>query len=303
MRIRPLTPSDQDVTAADALAERSFAALFASMGRPPAPERPDEEASLARARYRHLITTDPGGAWAAEDSAGALLGLCLATLRDGLWGLSLLVVDPASQSRGVGRALLERALGHGAEPGAGGGAAGRPLPGLIISSADPRAARRYHSAGFALAATTRFAGPVDRTRLPARPEAPVREGGAGDLGLVERVDLAARGHRRGRDPEVLLRGAALVVTDGPAGSGYALRRAGRILGAAGTTPVAARAVLTEALAGVPEGTDAAVNFVAGEQAWAVDVCLGLRLVPRAEGWLATRGFAFPGAYLPNGSYL
>ena len=40
---------------------------------------------------------------------GAVAGAALALLREGLWGLSLLVVDPDAQCAGAGRELLARA--------------------------------------------------------------------------------------------------------------------------------------------------------------------------------------------------
>jgi len=65
------------------------------------------------ARIAHLQRTDPGGAWVAE--AGALLtGAALALVREGVWGLSLLIVHPDAQSNGTGSALLRAALDHGA---------------------------------------------------------------------------------------------------------------------------------------------------------------------------------------------
>ena len=49
-------------------------------------------------------------------------------------------VAPTAQNQGVGRALLEHTLAYAKES----------EPGLIVSSPEPRAIRRYASAGFAL---------------------------------------------------------------------------------------------------------------------------------------------------------
>ena len=61
-------------------------------------------------RFRRLLDADPGGAWVAERD-GALAGAALALLREGLWGLSLLVVDPPAQGAGAGRELLRAGVG------------------------------------------------------------------------------------------------------------------------------------------------------------------------------------------------
>src|SRR5215211_3799012 len=167
-----------DALGVHVLAERTFADLSARMHEPPAPARPPESALV---RFRHLLDRDRGGCWVAE-AEGAVVGAAVAIERDGLWGLSLLVADPRHQSAGMGRALLARALEHG-----DGGRRGA----VILASSDPRALRVYARAGFTphpcLSAHGRPAG----TTLPPT----VREGGAADLALAERVDRAVRGAR------------------------------------------------------------------------------------------------------------
>src|SRR5438094_800614 len=76
----------------------------------------------------------------AEDDDGTCVGAALALVREGIWGLSLLVVAPGHQSNGTGRALLDAALRH-AE-----GARGA----IILASEDFRALRVYAGAGFDL---------------------------------------------------------------------------------------------------------------------------------------------------------
>src|SRR4051812_40631353 len=62
-------------------------------------------------RIAHLQRTDPGGAWVADDD-GEIVGVSLALVREGVWGLSLFGVHPEHQSRGIGRRLLDAALGY-----------------------------------------------------------------------------------------------------------------------------------------------------------------------------------------------
>src|SRR3954454_5671757 len=85
----------------------------------------DDPVTIARGlrRIGHLQQTDPAGAWVAEAPDGALVGMALALVREGIWGLSLFGVAAEHRSRGIGRALLDAALTtHGA------GARGAPLP-------------------------------------------------------------------------------------------------------------------------------------------------------------------------------
>jgi GNAT superfamily N-acetyltransferase len=62
-------------------------------------------------RIAHLAATDPQGAWVAEED-GLVRGVALALVRDGVWGLSLMAVEPDRQASGTGTRLLEAALGH-----------------------------------------------------------------------------------------------------------------------------------------------------------------------------------------------
>jgi ribosomal protein S18 acetylase RimI-like enzyme len=100
-----------------------------------------------RERIAHPLSTDPDGAFVAELS-GRVIGVAQAIVRERLWILSMFAVQPATQSGGAGRALLEHAVGHGRETEAG----------LIVSSNDPRALRLYARA--VCTGDTRDAAPV-----------------------------------------------------------------------------------------------------------------------------------------------
>jgi GNAT superfamily N-acetyltransferase len=144
MRIRPMEPGD--VVAARDVAVGSIAVPDHADG--------EQRRRFSAARLGRLARTDPGGCWVAEDAAGAVAGVAAALVRDGIWGLSYLAVRPDVQERGVGRGLLEAALGHA------GGARGA----LVASSVDPRAMRLYALAGFDLKPCVAAAGIVDRRR-------------------------------------------------------------------------------------------------------------------------------------------
>ena len=75
--------------------------------------RSAEEVERRKERYLHFLEHDPGGAWVAAEG-DRVVGVALALAREGVWILSLFAVDEEYRSAGVGRRLLERALGYAA---------------------------------------------------------------------------------------------------------------------------------------------------------------------------------------------
>ncbi|QMU68495.1 GNAT family N-acetyltransferase [Streptacidiphilus sp. P02-A3a] len=292
MLLRPVRDSASDARAVREISAAAFAAMEESLGGVAAPWTPARIAA-AEAKNRYLAATDPGGCWIAEDG-GEPVGTALALRREGLWGLSLFAVLPAAQGRGIGRLLLDHAVAYGRGC----------LRGIIVASPDPRAARRYHAAGFQLHPTMVFAGQVDRAALPAADGIPVHLGAASHQPLLDSVDRRVRGGAHGSDHEQLLRGGdELLVVDTLAGSGYCYRREGRIVLLAATSRRLAARLLTEALLRIPVGTAATVSNATAEQDWAVEVCLAAGLAVRTRGYLALRGMRPPAPYLPSGGYL
>ena len=113
--IRPMRREDD--LAVHEVSVITFADLTERLHEPPPPP---PRLMPAIVRIQQLLERDPGGAWVAEEDGG-VVGAALALDREGLWGLSLLVVLPEHQSSGIGRALLERSLEYagGGERGAG----------------------------------------------------------------------------------------------------------------------------------------------------------------------------------------
>src|SRR6059058_3993807 len=139
-----------DVAAADLVAYDALQGALPQLG-----ETFEQRARRGQSRVAHLLETDPGGAWVAESAEGRVVGVALALLREGLWGLSLLAVEPALQGNGIGRRLLDAALSYAdAARGA-----------IILSSTDPKAMRRYARAGFALRPAVAAAGIVGGAEL------------------------------------------------------------------------------------------------------------------------------------------
>jgi GNAT superfamily N-acetyltransferase len=281
--LRPMTTDD--VAEVHELNVRSFEDFELRRGRPLEP-RPDP--AMAHVRYRHLVETDPGGAWVAVRD-GAITGCALALRREDVWGLSLLVVRPDQQSAGVGRALLARAHEY-AE-----GCRGR----IILSSEDPRAVRAYARLGLELHPSISASG------VPAGVTAPagVYAGGPEDVPFTEHVDRQVRRAAHGPDFGAYFEmgQTLLIVPD----RGYVVVGDGReVRLLAALDAAAARDTLRAALA-FADGREILVNWITARQQWAVDVCAEARLELRTgAGAVFHDGDVGPFApYLPSGAFL
>jgi GNAT superfamily N-acetyltransferase len=279
--IRPMTPND--VAAAEATARTVLWEGHAGA------EDPETVARGVR-RVAHLRRTDPGGAWVAE-AGGAIVGMALALVREGIWGLSLFAVARDHQSRGIGRELLEAAFGHGAD------ARGH----LILSSESPAAMRRYARLGLELRPCVAAAGIVDRTRLPA--DDGVVEAGPDGIAVADAIGRAVRGAGHGVDLEIAVHdpGARLLLCEDRA---FALVRKDRVSLLAGLDNPAATRALNAALAATPPGASVSVDFLTAGQDWAVRACLDAGLALSPDGPFFTGGDLGPmRPYIPSGAYL
>lgn len=290
--IGPLTPDD--AVEASELSDRVWRAYGAAQGRPDPPAPTEEEVDRSRRHFRRHAELDPDDAHAAWDG-DRLVGVALARRRETLWGLSLLIVDPDAQSRGVGRRLLDASLTT----------VGDAATALIVSSQDPRAAARYAFAGFALHPTLRAAGALDREALGAVDGE--RDGDEADHGWIDDLGRDLRGAGYGPDLAELAEDAELVVVDRGSRRGWAfIREAG--VGQLGATDVelaadtlrAALARTTPSLSDQERGEGAVVPRLGAAHQWAIDVVVhaGLRLAP--WGPVCVRGRLPAAHYLPHG---
>lgn len=279
--------TDDDVEAVAMLADVAFADLEARQGRPVTRVAGAPPVWRQLVRHRHLVATDSDLQVVAVDGDGIIVGAACALVREGLWGLSLLVVRPGLQGAGMGRRLLDAVL---PAPGATQG-------GVVLSSADPRAWRRYVRAGFDLHPALRAAGVVDGVSAPPG----VRRGGPADLAGLDDVDRAVRGAARRADLAALLEGGAeLLVADG----GYAVANDGVVVVVTATDESVAADLLRAAVATAPPGEPAAVRWLTGYQQWALRVCIDFGLTLHDNGGaVCTRGDVGPfRPHLPSGAF-
>jgi GNAT superfamily N-acetyltransferase len=275
---------EADVPAVDELKNLTFADLERRMGKEPPP--PADPASQY-VRLRRLVRTDPGGAWVAE-RAGELVGCAMALVREGIWGLSLLVVRPGGQSGGIGRALLRRAYEHG-----GAAVTGR----IVLSSSDPRALRAYARLGLTAHPCLRAEGVPKHVAAPPG----VRPGTLADLPLTEEIDRRVRRAVHGEDIAAMLEsGYGLLVAPG---RGYALATATKVGLLAANDPAASRDVLRAVLASAG-GVRVSVDWLTAAQGWAVRTCVEAGLELSNDGAVFLGGDVGPfRPYLPSGAYL
>ena len=279
MIVRPLTHDD---------VEAATEVCIAALPIPPEFQHGDRHDWVAR-RTRHMLDTDPGGAWVSEHD-GAVTGVALAIVREGVWGLSMLAVDPERHARGTGTRLLEAALGH-----EGGGRGG-----IILSSTDPRAMRLYARAGFDLRPCVGFAGILDREAIPGG----LRARASDHVEAAAALARPVRGGAYGADDLALLLtrpAAALLLIEG---AGFVLHDEGSPIALAAADEAAAADLLWACFGDAPRGGTVHVDSVTAGQDWAVRVALQARLAVSPEGPLFTRGELGPlRPWLPSGAIL
>lgn len=289
MILRPVRDDEEDADVVRDITEAAFGAPRALRGGQPPRNGPRPAEARERGRTRHLARTDPEGCWIAQDDATGPVGVVLSSRREGTFALSLLAVTPEAQGKGVGKALMARALLYGRAC----------LRGVICGSRDPVAARTYRRAAFTLHPAMRLTGVVDPAGL-APLDGAVHEGTARHRDLMDSVDRRARGGAHGADHEELSRHFGLLVADDLAGSGYCyVDDRGGVETLAATSRRLATRLLTAALLTAPEGRQARVTCLTAEQEWAVDVGIAAGLEIANAGYLCLRGMRPPNPFIPS----
>ena len=290
--IRPLRP--EDVPTVERLTDEAFFDLDTRIQRPGWPEptrRSKEHAARWAAQMAGHVEQDAAGCFVAEDDTG-IIGMAASIRRDLTWILCTLAVRPGLQGRGVGKQLLDAALGYGSGC----------LRGMISGSDDPFAARRYQQAGFTLHPMMLMWGPVPRSVLPVVER--VRDGGAGDIALMDSVDRQVRDAAHGPDHELLTKTHRLVVVDRSTGTGYAyVKPSGGPYLLAATNRRTAADLLWETLAASDPEQPAEIAHLTANNDWAVDIGMTARMPVFTRGFLALRQMKPPMPYIPSGHFL
>ena len=220
-------------------------------------------------------TTDPAGCWIAE-AASEVVGEAIAVRASGCGSWSSYAVRPEGRTAGSARASLERALTY----------AEGCVRGMIVTSPDARAARRYRLAGFTLHPLMHVHGAVDRAALPfvdhVRPGNASRPEPAGVRG-----SSATRRLARSRSP---VAGAehALLACDTFLGSGYVYVLEGSPVLLAATSRRAAHKLLWAVLTH-SGGREIDVRNITVDNEWALDIGLAAGLSVETSGYLCLRG--------------
>lgn len=190
---------DADMPAAFAVFRRSLMPMLHRLGAVPSPELTDDEVVSTWAPrgdwIEHLWRSAAENWVAVEEATGHVVGWAMSVQRGPLLELTHFFVLPDVQSRGLGRALLERSMPPGRGPHR-----------AIIATQDPRAMSRYLRSGVRFITTiVDFEGPPRRVEPATDLEFERLDPSAASVALVGDVEEQLVGHRRDVDIEFLLR--------------------------------------------------------------------------------------------------
>jgi GNAT superfamily N-acetyltransferase len=186
-----------DMRAAFSIFRRAIVAKLHRMGIVDSPTVDDaafEQAwSVRRPWVEHLWRTSAEN-WVAIDAEGRPIGWALSIQRGSMLELTFFFVDPERQSKGVGKALLERAFPLGRGPHRS-----------IVATLDPRALSLYLRFGVRHAATiVDFEAPPRPVSVETDLTFEVLDASDRSIELIADVEEALLGHRREIDTRLLL---------------------------------------------------------------------------------------------------
>src|SRR5437588_1656024 len=210
-------------------------------------------------------------------------------MRDELWVLAHLFVEPDAQNQSLGRNLLNRAFAYGSTAKAG----------IISSSPGARAITAYSRLpGFEVHPSVTAEGALRRAGL--RVASGVRDGVSGDVEFAADVDRRLRGGAHGPDLDFFLREGDefLVLPD----RGYALAGPSGPSVVAALDVEAASQLLIECLARTTSD-DISIKRMAGGHQWAISCAVEAGLVLRPWGPIVCWNCSAPRtAYLQDSAF-
>jgi ribosomal protein S18 acetylase RimI-like enzyme len=293
--IRPLAAAD-----VDAVAEADFAAfqdVALRHGVPPVVRAAHE----SRAIVRRLLAADPLGGFVADDG-GRVVGHAWVHARGPIATIGPLAVEPASQRRGIGRALLGQCLQQA-------GSRATQVR-LVHESFNTVSLNLYLSEGFRIVAPILELVLDRETATPVRaapPSVTIRAAAATDQQRIVARDARTFGTQRPQDIERQLRSARAVVAERAAAiAGFALGGFGVLGSAAADDPELVLAMLAALAADATLRTSALRVMVLGTDRVIVD---GLRAMEfrvfRACHYMVRGGGTAPpaGYVLMGGDYM
>ena len=246
------------------------------------------------------LASDPDGYFCAVEE-GRIRGMVSALVRGGVWYLSMFFVLPGDQGRGLGRALLERALAYGE-------ARGTKIR-CTWATLDPRAQARYVLAGMAPRwPIYRLDGDAAAvTRLKARAGLAPRELELPcDPGAAEKLTAEVFGHGRADDLAHWRGdgGAAVAIERGGELAAFAYRRGERIGPAAGRDETALLQAVAAAAAAGAGGGGSVTARVPGACTSLLQALVGCGFrIGDPTLFMASRLFGRPELYVPSGPIL
>jgi GNAT superfamily N-acetyltransferase len=153
-----------------------------------------DEGWLLRGGFIEHLWTTAAENWIAEDGFGAPIGWAMSVERGGMLELTHFFVDPAAQSKGVGRGLLDRAF-----------PAGRAAQRSILATQDPRAMSLYLRSGVRHVATVMdFEAAPRPVEVETDLELEVAGPGPDSIEAIAAIEAQVLGHRREVDTAFLL---------------------------------------------------------------------------------------------------
>jgi hypothetical protein len=259
---------------------------------------PDDPPMPSDARL--ALTTDPDGYFCAVEDR-RIRGMVSALVRGRVWYLSMFFVLPGDQGRGVGRALLQRALAYGDAHGVD--------VRCVLSSLDQRAQARYVMAGMAprwpiyglsgdAAAIARLEARVGRGLRPREL--------AHDLGAAEELVAEVYGDSRAHDLAHWRNdgGAVMAIERDGELAAFAFRRGERIGPAAARDATSLLQAVTAAVTVAAAGGKSVTMRVPGACASLLETLVSSGFhIRNMTVFLSSRPYGRPELYVPSGPIL